>query len=151
MFGRILSIISGVIIINSFYLPWFKFSGIKDISPLNVFQSQLNRASTNDTTFQIISMIGILVLGVIMIVSSVFPKLIFSAIKLSLCIFLVIIHTNYFYSNIISTNTPLSWVSIVNTSPGYLMFMLAIIIYFFVLLFAILLSPIKGVGKIIGL
>lgn len=151
MFGRLFSIIAGIILINSFYLPWYKFQGINEISPLDVLNYLLSQPFNNDSIVKILSVLGILVLGALMILSSIFPNILLSILKITLAIILTIIHVTYFYSIISASSSPLDWLNILNTSIGFVMFMIAMIIYLFVVLFAIILSPVKGVGKLVGL
>ncbi|MEI7604029.1 MAG: hypothetical protein WCJ19_03350 [bacterium] len=149
--SKVLSIIAGIMMINSFYTPWYKFTGVSNISPLDVLNNYLSQPLTSDTLWKIASMIGILILGGLMVLTAIFPKLFLSVIKIIIAITLVSVHVGYFYSVIIEKGAPADWIQLINTSPGFLLFLAAMAIYFFTVLMAIIFSPIKGIGKLMGL
>jgi hypothetical protein len=149
--GKIFSIIAGILLINCFYMPWYKFVGIVDVSPLDVFNFYIKQDLTPDSLWKIASMIGIPILGGLMILTAIFPRLFLSLIKLVAAIFLCSVHIGYFYARVMELNSPFDIVTIVQTSPGFLIFLAAMGLYFFAVLLAILFSPIKGLSKLIGL
>lgn len=152
MVGKIFSILSGIAFINSFFLPWYKFVGIIDVSPADVFRHYLiEQPISFDSLLRIGSMIGIPILGALMLLSTVFPKVYISVMKLFLAAFLCFIHVSYFMAKVNELTNPFDFLHIIETSPGFLLFLIAIALYFLVLVFAILLSPVKGITKIVGL
>ena len=146
-----LSIIAGLMLINSFYIPWYKFTGITNISPLDVFNAYISQPLTSDSIWKIASMAGILILGGLMLLTSVFSKLTLSVIKLVLAVFLLLVHVGYFYANVLAPGTPIEWIKLYETSPGFLIFLIALALYFFTVMMAIVFSPVKGVTKLVGL
>jgi len=151
MIGKVLSVIAGIMLVNSFYMPWYKFEGITNISPLDVFNFYVSQPFTSDSSWKILTMAGIIVLGGLMIVTSLFPKLFLSLIKLVLAVILIVAHVGYFYATVISKGNPLDIIKLYETSPGFLLFLAAMFIYFFTILMAIVFSPLTGLKKLVGL